>query len=66
MLLRHICLWALSGGLLLPAGVSLVSILQAGDWTRVSTLARHYFSTYITTMEWHQDSVQHAVLGLSE
>ena len=28
--------------------------------------ARHYFSTYITTMDWHQDSVQHAVLGLSE
>ena len=48
------------------AGVSLVTILQAGYWTRVSTLARHYFSTYITTMDWPQDSVQHAVLGLSE
>ena len=31
----------------LAAGVSLVTILQAGDWTRVSTPARHYFSTYI-------------------
>ena len=50
----------------LTAGVSLVSILQAGDWARVSTPARHYFSTYITTTDWHQDSEQHAVLGLSE
>ena len=29
----------------LVACVSLVSILQAGDWARVSTLARHYFSS---------------------
>ena len=50
----------------LAAGVSLVSILQAGDWARVSTLARHYFFPYITTTDWHQDSEQHAVLGLSE
>ena len=51
----------------LAAGVSLVTILQAGDWTRVSTPARHYFPTYITTTtDWHQDSVQHAVLDLSE
>ena len=50
----------------LAAGVSLVTILQVVDWTRVSTPARHYFSTYITTMDQHQDSVQHAVLGLSE
>ena len=50
----------------LAAGVSLVTILQAGDWTRVSTPARHYFSAYITTMDQHQDSVQHAMLGLSE
>ena len=49
----------------IAAGVSLVSILQAGDYTSVSTLARH-FSTYITTMDWHQDSEEHAVLGLSE
>ena len=27
----------------LVAGVSLVSILLAGDWARVSTSARHYF-----------------------
>ena len=69
VLLRHICLWALSGGLLLlqPWGlVSLVTILQAGDWTRVSTPARHYFSTYITTTDWHQDSVQCAMLSFSE
>ena len=50
----------------LVAGVSMVTILQAGDLARVSTPARHYLSTYITTMDWHQDSVQHAVLGLSE
>ena len=50
----------------LAAGVALVTILQEGDWARVSTLARHYFSTYITITQWHQDSVQHAVLSLSE
>ena len=59
-------LWGVAASAALAAGVSLVTILQAGDWTRVSTPARHYFSTYITTMDWHQDSVQHAVLGLSE
>ena len=38
MLLRHICLWALSGvaaSAALAAGVSLVTIQQAGDWARV-------------------------------
>ena len=50
----------------LVAGVSLVSIQQAGDWARVTTLARHYFPPYITTMDWHHDSVQYVVLGLSE
>ena len=59
-------LWGVAASAALAAGVSLVTILQVGDWTRVSTPARHYFSTYITTMDWHQDSVQHAVLGLSE
>ena len=49
----------------LLAGVSFVFILLAGDWTRVSTTARHYYSTYITATDWHQDPVQHAVLGLS-
>ena len=33
----------------LVAGVSLVSILQTGDWARLSTQARQYFSAYITT-----------------
>ena len=69
MLLKHICLWALWGvaaSAAFVAGVSLVTILQAGDWARVSTPARHYFSTYITTMDQHQDSVQCAVLVLSE
>ena len=50
----------------LAAGVCLVTILQAGDWTRVSTPAMHYFSTYITMMDQHQDCVQHAMLGPSE
>ena len=51
---------------LLAADVFLVSILQTGDWARGSMTARHYFSTYITTMDWHQDFVQHALVGLSE
>ena len=38
-------------------GVSLLSILQVDDWARVSTPARHYFSTYITTTDQYQDSV---------
>ena len=59
-------LWGVAASAAFAAGVSLVTILQVGDWTRVSTPARHYFSTYITTMDQHQDSVQHAVLGLSE
>ena len=59
-------LWGGAASTALAAGVSLVTILQAGDWTRVSTPARYYFSTYITNMDWHQDSVQCAVLGLSE
>ena len=70
MLLKHICSWALSGGAAasasLVAGVSLMSILQAGDWAKVSTAARHYLSPYITAIDQHQDSVQHVVLGLSE
>ena len=46
----------------LAAGVSVVSILQKGDWARVFTWARPSFSTYITTTDQQQDSVQHAVL----
>ena len=45
--------------------VSLVSILQVGDWARVHS-GRHYFSTYVTTTDCHQNPVQHAVMGLSE
>ena len=59
-------LWEAAASAALAAGVSLVSILQAGDWARVSTPARHYFAPYITTTDWHQDSVQCAMLGLSE
>ena len=59
----------LHGAALLAAlvgAVSLVSILQAGDWARVSILGRHYFSNCITTMDWHDDSIEQAVIGLSE
>ena len=59
-------LWGAAASAALVPGVSLMSILQAGDWDTVSTLARHYFSPYIATTDWHQDSVQHAMLGLSE
>ena len=41
----------------LAADVSLVSILWAGDWASVSTPARPYFSTNITTTDWHQHCV---------
>ena len=58
--------WGVAASAALAADLSLVTILQAGDWARVSTPARHYFSTYITTTDQHQDSVQCAVLGLSE
>ena len=66
MLLKHMppgSLWGTAASGALVAGVSLVSIQQAGDWARISTLARYYYSPYITTMDWHQDSVQHAVAG---
>ena len=59
-------LWIAAASAALAAGFSLVTILQVGDWSRVSTPAKHYFSTYITTMDQHQNSVQCAVLGLSE
>ena len=59
-------LWGAPASAALVAGVSLASILQAGAWPRVSTPARHFFSPYITTVDQHQDSVQHAMLGLSE
>ena len=61
MLPKHICLQVLSGGTAastaLVASDSLESILQVVDWARVSTPARHYFSPYITTTDWHQDSL---------
>ena len=60
------CLWRAAAFAALAAGFFLVPILQTGDWANISTPARHYFSSYITTTDWHQDSVQHAVLALSE
>ena len=48
------------------AGVFLLFILQAGDWARDYSPARHYFSTDISNTDWHEDSVQQAFLGLCE
>ena len=49
------------------ADVSLVYILQAGDWLGQSLYpTQTFFSAYITISYLHQDSVQHNVLGLSE
>ena len=48
----------------LGTGLSLVTILQAEDWANVSN--RHYFTRYVTTPDWYQDSVQCVVLALSE
>ena len=62
----HMSPGSLWGATAIVAGISLVSILQAGDWARVSTPARHYFSPYITTVDQHQDSLQCAMLGLHE
>ena len=37
----------------LEAGVSQASILEAGDWARVSSPTRHDFLLYITTKHMH-------------
>ena len=41
----------------LKAGVSLISTLQGGDWVRVSIPPRYYISTYIATVNQHQNSI---------
>ena len=61
-----VAFWCTVAFVVLTADIPLVSILRTGDWTKVSTSARHYFSTYITTMDWHQDLFQFTVLGLRE
>ena len=58
---RHMSVGALAGSAVstdFGAGISMVSILQEGDWAKVSTTDRHYFSTYITVTGVHQDSIQ--------
>ena len=65
----HMSLGSLQGAAAsatLVAAVSPVSIMQAGDWANVSTPAGNYSFPYITTTDWHQDSIQCAVLGLSK
>ena len=49
----HMCLGILQGTVVLMTGVSLVYIMKLGDGARVCTQARHYFATYITTVDWH-------------
>ena len=58
--------WSLTYFPLEPGCEDYAFLDQAVTNFRVSTPAMHYFSTYITTTDWYQDSVQHAVLGLSE
>ena len=41
----------------LVAGLPSASILPVGDWARISTQARHYFLTYVTTTDCHQNPV---------
>ena len=62
----HMSLGTLQGGAVssaFVAGISLVSILQAGNFASISTTAIHYFSTYIITTDQHHDSIQQAALG---
>ena len=59
-------LWGAVASAALAAGAFLVSILQEGDWLRLSTPPRYCFLTYITTIDWYLDLVQHAGLGLSK
>ena len=70
VLVKHTCpLGPLQGAVVfraLLAGTSLVTIPQASDSVRVSTPARHYFSTYNTITDEHWDSTQHVFLHLFE
>ena len=59
-------LWGAAASAALVAGVSLISVMHAGDRANVSTPARHYFPPTLLLLDWYQDSVQHAVLGLRE
>ena len=49
----------------LPDGVSLGSPLQVGDLSRVSMPVSTIFRPTLLNMDQHQDSLQHAVMGLS-
>ena len=50
VLLKHMSPGSLYGAAALTVCVSLVCILHAGDWARVSTLSRHYFP--LTLLLW--------------
>ena len=58
--------WGVEVSAALVVSVSMVSILQSSNCARVSTPARHYLSTYITTTDEHQACIQFSVLGHSE
>ena len=69
VLLRHMSLGTPQGvatSEALVVSVCLMSILQAGDWARVSTPAGCHFSIYITTTDWDRDYIQHTAIYLSE
>ena len=53
-------LWGAAGSAALAADVSLVSILQAGDWAKVSTLTRHCFP--LTLLLWTGTGTLYSVL----
>ena len=67
MLLKHICLWVLSGGLqpwqlVFPRCPSCSQVIGLEFLHQLDTI----FPPNIATLDQHHDSVQHAVLGLSE
>ena len=66
MAITHMSLGTIQGAEALVTGVLFMSTLLAGEWARDFTPAIHYFSTCITTTYWHQDPLEHAVLGISE
>ena len=50
-------IWVAVASATLTSGDSRVSLLQAGNWARVSIRVRHSFCMHITTNNWHNDSV---------
>ena len=57
--------WGTVASAVLLADVFLVSILQSGDWTTVSSSDKSYCSVFITTTDQHQDLAWPYILVLS-